>query len=182
MARTVRRHHVCRHPVGLQPHPCSPSMGLAVARCRHQWRSAAGGEGARVAASCSSGSAGSGAIVVASSSIAGETRGRRPGTTASKASTTAPAASRMAHWRPEKLGELLVLEATEMASTKIASKRRTGIKRNGHMVSHLTRRVTGDFFISFLVLAQFVRAADNVISSSLSLFLLSLLELLMCCE
>ncbi|PUZ44694.1 hypothetical protein GQ55_8G129400 [Panicum hallii var. hallii] len=132
-------------------------MGLAVARRLHQnalssgagvghyRRSAVGGEGAQVAASSSGGSAGSGAVVAAASSTASEASGRRPG-------ATAPAASRMAHWSPEKLGELLTQETTQMASTKVARKRRTNIKGNQQIASHLTLQI-GDVFTS-LSLAQ----------------------------
>ncbi|PVH65953.1 hypothetical protein PAHAL_1G111400 [Panicum hallii] len=169
MARTVRRHHVrhlLRQSVGLQLHPCSPPMGHPVVRQLHQnafWhgagvghyrRSAAGGKGARFAATSSGSSAGSGAVVAASSSTAGEASGRRPG-------ATGPPASRTTHWSPEKLGELLAQEMTQMASTEVARKRRTSIKGNRQIASHLTFQI-GDLFTSFLSSSVF-RAADNML-------------------
>jgi hypothetical protein len=74
-----------------------------------------------------------------SSSKAGESRGRRSGATVGKASTTTTAASRTAHWSPEKIDELLVQEATQMASMNVARKRRTSIKGNRQTASHLKR-------------------------------------------
>ncbi|EAY79042.1 hypothetical protein OsI_34154 [Oryza sativa Indica Group] len=79
---------------------------------RHHWRPVASREGAGVRAISSGGSAGSWSIVAALSSMSGEARGRRPGATAGKASTTAPVTSRTAHKSPKKLVELLMHEAT----------------------------------------------------------------------
>uniref|UniRef100_A0A0E0GPB1 Uncharacterized protein n=1 Tax=Oryza nivara TaxID=4536 RepID=A0A0E0GPB1_ORYNI len=64
-------------------------------------------EGAGDNATSSGGCAGSDATVVASSSTSGKARGRIPWAMAGKASTTAPATSRMAQRSPEKLVELL---------------------------------------------------------------------------
>jgi hypothetical protein len=49
-----------------------------------------------------------------------------------------------------------------MASTKVAMKRRSSVKRNGKMASNLTLRVTGEFFT---FVAQYLRAADNVLEN-----------------
>ncbi|RLN33690.1 hypothetical protein C2845_PM03G31170 [Panicum miliaceum] len=106
MARAERRHHgrpLLRLPNG------------------HRWRPAVSQEGAGVAAGRCSGSAGSSAVVVASSSMAEEARGRRP-------RATAPATSLTAHGSPEKCGKLLMHQAMKMASTEIAWKRGTSIK------------------------------------------------------
>jgi hypothetical protein len=78
--------------------------------------------------------------VTASSSMASEANRRRTG-------ATAPATSKTAHWSPEKFGVLLMHEATKMASTNVARNRRTSIKGNRQIASHLTLQ-SGDLFTS----------------------------------
>jgi hypothetical protein len=50
---------------------------------------------------------------------------------------------------------------TQMASTEVARKRRTSIKGNRQIASHLTFQI-GDLFTSFLSSSVF-RAADNML-------------------